>query len=106
MVLRNYVVLERDTPAVLHFRAHRMETRTITDPLSRRGKAVHTLVFDVDRFNGEPSIATLSVMSEKLAQMLEPYLDGNRYTRYQFTIVRRGEGFLTEYEVQPTPYTG
>jgi len=106
MVLRNFVVLERDTPAVMHFRSHQMEPRQIVDPLTGQEKVINTLQFAVDQFNGQPSIATFSVTSEKLAQSLAPYLEGERYKNYLFTIVRRGEGFRTEYEIQPTPWTG
>ena len=106
MVLKNYVKLERDQAAVMHFRDHRIEARNIVDPVTRVEKIQNALVFDVDRLGGEPVNAQFSTLSEKLASALEPFLEHKRYLDLTFVITQRGTGFATEYEIQTYPYTG
>jgi hypothetical protein len=103
MVLRNFVTLEPNTPAVLHFSGHRFADRDIVDPLTGVEKVIRVLDFDVDTLNGQATRATFSVTSEKLAKMLEPFLGESRYLNFNLTITKSGQGFRTEYDVQATP---
>lgn len=102
-VLENYVLLETGVPTRLHFTDHRIERRTIADPLTAEPATRRVLVFDVDRMDGRPVVARYSIMAEKHASQFEPYLEGKTYRDYEFTITRSGEGFLTSYSVAPTP---
>ena len=102
-VLENYVILESGIPTRLHFTDHRIERRTITDPVTGQPGSRNTLVFEVDRMDGRAVSAKYSTMAEKHAVQFEPYLKDKSYTRYEFTIVRTGEGFLTSYSLTPTP---
>ena len=101
MVLRNFIDLEDGKPARLHFTSHRFEDRPITDPITQEGKVVRALVFQVDRLNLVPVNSTFSIVQEKLAQMLAPYLDGARYLQTDFVITRYGRGFRATFSVQP-----
>ena len=100
MVLRNFVVLEDDTPAILHFNTVARETRTFAHPLTGQDKTITVLVLGVDELNGVKVRSELSVSSEKLAQTLEPFITSGRYRKLDFVITRSGSGFATEYQVQ------
>ncbi len=101
MVLQNYVVLEQNKPARMHFVAHDIVNTTITDPLTRRPKMVSKLVFQVDELNGAPIAASYSVLSEKHARDFAPYLPNDRYRNYDFIVTVSGDGHLREYSTQP-----
>jgi hypothetical protein len=104
-VLENYVILETGIPTRLHFTDHRIQRRTITDPITGEPASRNVLVLDVDRMDGRPVVALYSTMSEKHATQFEPYLKEKRYRDYEFTITRTGEGFLTQYSVSVSPIT-
>ena len=106
MVLRNFVDLQTDVPAVMHFRDHFMDQRVIVDPQTRREKTINVLVFEVDRLAGEAVATQFSVLSEKLARTLEPWLENRQYVNSTFIITRRGSGFTTEFEVQTEAVAG
>lgn len=100
MVLQNFIVLQEGIAAVMHFADHELAERDIVDPLTRREKVITILEFTVDRLGGEAVNTVFSVTSEKLAQGLQPWLEGKRYRDFTFIITRRGRGFRTEYEIQ------
>jgi hypothetical protein len=102
-VLENYVMLETGIPTRLHFTDHHIERRTITDPGTGQPGTRSVLVLEADRMDGRPVAAKYSVMSQKHAAQFEPYLPDKKYTQFEFTIVRSGEGFRTTYSVTPTP---
>ena len=102
-VLVNHVMLETGIPARVHFTDHRIERRTITDPVTGGGATRQVLVFDVDRLDGQSVVAQYSTMSDKHANQFEPYLADNKYRDFEFTIVRTGEGFRTQYSVTVNP---
>lgn len=102
-VLVNHVILETGVPARLHFTDHRIERRTITDPVTGEGASRQVLVFNVDRLDGHTVAAQYSTMSDKHASQFEPYLAEKQYRDFEFTIVRSGEGFRTSYSVHVTP---
>lgn len=101
-VLENHVILETGIPTRLHFRDHHIEKRTITDRQTGEPVGRKVLVFDVDRMDARPVEALYSTMSDKHANQFEPYLGDKSYKNFEFTIVRSGEGFRTEYSVTPT----
>lgn len=101
MVLRNIVELVENVPARMHFVDHALVDKTINDPVLRKAKVATALVFVVDRLNGQPASATFSILAEKLAAKLEPFLASARYRQYDFIITARGAGFLRDYTVEP-----
>lgn len=103
MVLENYVKLTPGVPKRLHFTDHALVTKTLTDPLLGRSKEVRSLEFLVDSEDGVKVDKSFSVVSEKLAATLEPWLGGKRYLAYEFVITKRGESFVTSYTVDVTP---
>lgn len=104
-MLMNYVALEKDTPTRLHFTDHYKVTREIWDEKLGRFKEITSLVFWVDKLNGEPTARTFSVVSESLASMLRPSLPDHSYIDNEYVITKRGEGFATRYELQKIPIT-
>jgi len=103
MVLANYVKLTPDVPKLLHFIDHAITEKTIMDPLLKRPKTVRSLVFFVDEEDGAMVTKTFSIISEKLAARLWPYVEEKKYVNYNFRITQRGRGFLAEYEVEVIP---
>ena len=103
MVLQNYIELQEGVPAKMHFTDHDIVPRGILDPDTKKPKSVTTLVFQVDELNGRPANATFSVVAEKLAAMLEPWLADSRYRQVDLIITRRGSGFMTAFSVEPSP---
>lgn len=104
MVLQNIVMLENDKPTRLHFTDHQIESRTITDPVTRQPKTVNTLVFDVDRLNGAAVTAKWSTLAEKLAMQFQPYLEDKSYRSYEIIITQSGDGFRRSWSVQFIPF--
>ena len=103
MVLRNYVTLQPGVPARLHFVGGALVAKEITDPLTLRNKTVRALELDVDEVNGQPVVASFSVLSEKLAADFDPYLKDGRLKDYDFILTRTGQGYQTRYSVQRIP---
>lgn len=78
----------------MHFREYVVESRQITDPTFKVPRTVQSLVFLVDRVDGEPVDKTFSVVSEKLAQEFEPYLEDGSFRDYVWTLVKDGPGYV------------
>ena len=77
----------------LHFKEYRVTSREITDQFWGTPRKVTSLLFLVDRVDGEPVDKTLSIVSEKLAQEFRPYLEDGSYKEYTWCLVKDGEGF-------------
>jgi hypothetical protein len=103
MVLQNYVELKDGVPAKMHYLDHIIETRTITDPVSRRTEPRNVLVFTVDRLNDREVFAKFTTMAEKLASEFSPYLPDKSYRNFDFIITQRGEGYRRAWTVLRTP---
>jgi len=102
-LLANYVALEPGIPTRMHFTDHYWIKREISDRDTGKTKTVESLVFYVDRLGGEPASRTFSVLSQKLAAHLEPFLKDNQYRGYEFIITEIGKGFYKDWNVQPIP---
>ena len=102
-VLGNYVRLEEGVTKRLHFYDHVFSEREIRDPVLGRPKRVRTLVFYVDEEDGRRVDKVFSVIQEKLAAALYPYLAGKRYTGFTFAITKIGTGFRAEFQVEAIP---
>lgn len=99
-LLMNYVALQPGVPTRMHFTDDYKVERTILEKETGKDKTVKSLVFWVDELNGEPAGRTFSVLSQKLAAHLEPFLREKRYTGYDFVITQMGDGFFTDWNVQ------
>ena len=102
-VLQNYVELDEGVPARLHFRDHNLVRKTITDPVTLQPASRNTLVMEVDTLDGRPVESKFSVMAEKLASQIEPYLADKSYVNHDFTITTIGSGFRRNWTVLVTP---
>jgi len=100
MVLGNFVKFEEGTPKKLRLTDHRIGPTQIPDPITKKPKVLNVLEFDVSEEDGKPISKQWRVTSEKLAQQLWPFLDGNLYRGKLFTITAQGKGFLREYTVK------
>ena len=104
MVLRNYIDLQQGIPARMHFTSAIKTTREILDPKTHILKTITVLVMSVDRLNGQPVNSTLSITAEKLAALLSPDLEGDRYRGYEYIITKVGETFQTRYSLDKIPF--
>lgn len=103
--ISNWVVLEPGIPRQLHFADHRIVERRITDPISSREKTVQSLQFDVDWMDGSPVDKTFSVVSQRLAGELGPWLAGKAYRARLFTIVKEAAGTVAPRLSRVEPWT-
>ena len=99
-LLMNYIALAPGVPTRMHFTDHYYIDREIADKETGKPKKIRSLVFWVDELEGEDCARTLSVLSQKLAAHLEPFLPDKRYGGYDFIITQIGEGFLKDWNVQ------
>jgi len=84
----------------MHFTDDYQIGRTIADRETGKPKTIKSLVFWVDELNGEDAARTFSILSQKLAAHLEPFLKDKEYTHYDFIITQIGDGFLKDWNVQ------
>ena len=94
LVLANWVKLEVGKEVKLHFREYVVRSREIEDPDFKVMRKVETLLFLVDRMDGEEVDKTFSVLSEKLAQEFEPYLEDGSFRNYEWVLVKDGPGYV------------
>ena len=93
MTLENWVKLPVGKVVCMHFSEYRITERQITDPMFNVPRTVSSLVFLVDRVDGAPVDKTFSVVSERLAQEFEPYLEDGSYRDYTWCLVKDAAGF-------------
>lgn len=99
-LLSGYIALVPGVPTRMHFTDDYKITRTIADKETGKPKPIESLVFWVDELNGEPCSRSFSILSQKLAAHVTPYLPDREYNRYDFLITQIGEGFLKDWNVQ------
>lgn len=100
----NWVVLKPGVPVTLHFAAHKMVDRVITDPVFGVQKKVSSLMFLVDQENGAVVTKSFSVVSQKLAEDLRGYLEGERYKAYRFTFIKDAPGLVPPRILEVRPF--
>jgi len=84
----------------MHFTDAYWIDREIADRETGKPKTIKSLVFYVDEADGVPVSRNFSILSEKLAAHMTPYLPDNEYRGYDFLITQMGEGFLKDWNVQ------
>jgi len=85
--IENWVKLKPGVRKLLRFDDHRLVEREITDPIFGFTKFVRSLVFHVIWEDGMKVDKMFSVVSERLAAQLAPYLEGGRYREYEFVLL-------------------
>lgn len=100
-LLMNYVALVPGVPTRMHFTDHYYIEREIADKETGKPKKIRSLVFWVDTLGGEDCARTFSILSQKLAAHMTPFLPDKEYSHYDFVITQIGEGFLKDWNVQP-----
>ena len=103
-MLMNYIELKEAEPKRLHFTDNYIIEREIWDPNLDRTKVIRSLTFWCDREDGMPTAKTFSILSDKLAGLLEPYLPEHEYRMKEFIITKTGEGFVKQFSVQVIPF--
>ena len=101
--LENWVVLRPGVPTRLHFKAHRMVERTITDAIFEVTRTVRSMLFLVDEEDDVPVDKTFSVLSQRLMNDLAGYLEADRYLLYTFTLIKDAPGTVPPRLVEVTP---
>ena len=93
-VLENFVKLEPGVGRVLHFYAHKIASREITDPDLGERVMRQSLVFYVDEEDGEKVSKMYSIVSERHANEFAGYLPGKAYVGYLFTVIKDAPGYV------------
>jgi hypothetical protein len=102
-VIENWVILAPGVERRLRFSEHRIVTKTITDPVTRGPKSVQALEFTVTMDNGVPVSKAFSIVSQRLAGEMGPYLVDQRYKRYEFTFIKDAPGTVPPRLVRAVP---
>jgi hypothetical protein len=63
-------------------------TRAVQDPVLKMSKDVKVLALHVIELAGQPANTIFSIMSDKLQKEFDPYIAGEKFLRYRFTITR------------------
>jgi len=96
----NYITLAPGVPTRMHFSDDYWVERSIADRESGKPKTIRSLVLWCDELNGEDCARSFSILSQKLAAHIEPFLPDKRYGGYDFVITQIGDGFLKDWNVQ------
>jgi len=96
----NYIALVPGIPTRMHWTDDYIVDREIADKESGKTKRIKSLVFQVDELNGGEVNRTFSVLSQKLAAHLDPWLKDGRYRGYDFIITQMGDGFYKDWNIQ------
>lgn len=102
-MLMNYLEIPRDTPTRIHATDHYYIDLMIFDKNLGYEKPVKSLTLWVTEVNGAVAALTFSIISEKLAIQLAPYLPDSDFRNYDFIITKTGEGYLTDWTVLAIP---
>lgn len=62
--------------------------RAVQDPVLKMSKDVQVLALHVIELGGQPVNTIFSIMSDKLQKEFDPYIAGEKFKRYRFTITR------------------
>ncbi|TSA40262.1 hypothetical protein D4Q85_00050 [bacterium] len=102
-VEENYVKLMVGIPVVLKFDNFAWQSRQIVDPDLGFAKSVRALVFHVSELDGALADTVFSVISTTTQKEFEPYLLGDKYKRYRFTMIKERAGFAPPRIMVATP---
>lgn len=103
-MLMNYIDLKEGVPKRLHLTDNYIVEREIWDKNLDRTKVIRSLTFWVDREDGIPTAKTWSILSDKLAGLLQPYIPDHEYRMKEFIVTMQGEGFTKRFSVQVIPF--
>jgi len=101
--ITNWVILSPGVEKRLRFSDHVIRRKTITDAATKRPKEVEALEFIVSMEDGVSVSRTFSVVSQKLAGDLGPYLIDRKYLRYEFVFIKDAPGTVAPRLVRATP---
>lgn len=87
----------------MRFKAYRVAPRQIEDPMFGVPRTVESLVFLVSHVDGVSVDKTFSVVSEKLSQEFDPYLEDGTYKNYEWCLVKDAAGFVAPRIAKRTP---
>lgn len=99
----NYVKLAVGVPVTMRFDRHGWLEKRITDPILGFTKTVRSLEFHVMELEGAPSDTIFSLISTKAQEEFAPYLVGEKYLRYRFTVIKEEPGFVAPRIMLATP---
>ena len=103
IVEESYVKLGVGKPTVMRFDKYAWQKRAVIDPDLGFAKDVKALVFHVVELEGRPVSTIFSLISDKAQKEFVPYLAGDKFRRYRFTIIKEGAGFVPPRIMMATP---
>ncbi len=99
-LIENYITFSEGVPKLLRFADYQVMDKQINDPTTKNTRPVKSLHMTVTEEDGRPVQKELSILSEKFAALLEPYILGGSYKAKLFKVTRTGSGFNTNYSVE------
>lgn len=90
VIEESYVKLKPGMPTTMRFDQYKWLSKAIIDPRLGFAKTVKSLAFHVIQLEGRPVSTVYSVISDKLQKEFLPYLEGDTYLRYDFTVIKEG----------------
>jgi hypothetical protein len=90
IIEESYVKLEPGMPTVMRFDMYKWVQKAVIDPKLGFPKNVKTLAFHVIELDGRTVSTVYSVISGNLQKEFMPYLAGDKYLSYRFTIIKEG----------------
>lgn len=99
-VLGNYVEFTPGVAKKLKISRYYMAVTDIKDPESKEIKPVNVLMCIVTREDDKDVNKTLSISSEKLAQMIMPGLKKDLHKEKEVRLIMSGRGYFREYSME------
>ena len=93
-----FLVLEPNIPVTIRVTRARLEDRETRDPVTGVVSLKQTLVLELSEVNSQTRVTSLSFLSRKAINSLQPYISSGEITRRRLEVTRRGQGYATEYE--------
>ena len=103
VIEESYVKLKPGMPSVMMFDAYKWVSKAVIDPVLGFAKSVKSLAFHVVELEGRPVSTVYSVISANLQKEFEPYLVGDKYLGYRFTIIKEGPVDIAPRIMQAVP---
>lgn len=103
VIEESYVKLKPGMPTVMRFDAYKWVAKAVIDPKLGFAKTVKSLAFHVIELDGRLVSTVYSVISGNLQKEFEPYLAGDKYLGYRFTMIKEGPVDIAPRIMQAVP---
>ena len=103
VIEESYVKLKPGMPTVMRFDEYKWVAKAVMDPKLGFAKTVKSLAFHVIELDGRLVSTVYSVISGNLQKEFDPYLVGDKYLGYRFTMIKEGPVDIAPRIMQAVP---